>query len=91
MIRILFLTGHIHRFQILSRDLKARVLPAPVFYAGSIECTSFAEKNEKKGYLILEFELEPWKGGILKQMKGDRQELYENKQVPTTKTGILSR
>jgi len=30
----------------------------PVFYPGSIERTSFAEKNESKGYLILEFETE---------------------------------
>jgi exonuclease SbcD len=50
------LAGHIHRFQILTRDLKTRTLPAPVFYPGSIERTSFAERNEKKGYLILEFE-----------------------------------
>ncbi len=31
-------------------------LNAPVFYPGSIERTSFAEKDEPKGYLILEFE-----------------------------------
>jgi hypothetical protein len=29
--------------------LKASVLPAPVFYPGSIDRTSFAERNEKKG------------------------------------------
>ena len=61
------LAGHIHRFQVLFRDLKAGALTAPVFYAGSIERTSFAEKNENKGYLILEFELGALKGGILKQ------------------------
>jgi DNA repair protein SbcD/Mre11 len=49
------LAGHIHRFQVLTRDLKAKSLNAPVFYPGSIERTSFAEKDEKKGYLILEF------------------------------------
>ena len=49
------LSGHIHRFQVLTRDLKGRMLPAPIFYPGSIERTSFAEKNETKGYLILEF------------------------------------
>jgi len=48
--------GHIHRFQALTRDLKGRSLNAPVFYPGSIERISFAERNEKKGYLILEFE-----------------------------------
>jgi DNA repair exonuclease SbcCD nuclease subunit len=50
------LAGHIHRFQVLTKDLKDRALQAPVFYPGSIERTSFAEKNEKKGYLILQFE-----------------------------------
>ncbi len=48
--------GHIHRFQVLTRDLKGRSLNAPVFYPGSIERTSFAERNEKKGYVTLEFE-----------------------------------
>jgi DNA repair exonuclease SbcCD nuclease subunit len=50
------LSGHIHRHQILRRDLKGRPMPAPVFYPGSIERTSFAEKNEKKGYLTLVIE-----------------------------------
>jgi len=50
------LSGHIHRFQVLTRDLKGRPLPTPIFYPGAIERTSFAEKNETKGYLILEFE-----------------------------------
>ena len=48
--------GHIHRFQVLTRDLRGNSLNAPVFYPGSIERTSFAERNEKKGYLTLEFE-----------------------------------
>jgi exonuclease SbcD len=47
------LSGHIHRHQVLKRDLRGRPFPAPVFYPGSIERTSFAEKDEKKGYLIL--------------------------------------
>ena len=50
------LNGHIHRHQVLTRDLKSRPLTAPVFYPGSIERTSFAEKDEPKGYLILEIE-----------------------------------
>jgi DNA repair exonuclease SbcCD nuclease subunit len=47
--------------------LQAKALLTPVFYPGSIERTSFAEKNEHKGYLILEFELDALKGGILRQ------------------------
>jgi DNA repair exonuclease SbcCD nuclease subunit len=50
------LAGHIHRFQVLHKDLKGKTLNAPVFYPGSIERTSFAEKDEPKGYLTLEFE-----------------------------------
>ena len=50
------LSGHIHRFQVLTRDLKKRPLNAPVFYPGSIERTSFAEKRESKGYLTIDIE-----------------------------------
>ena len=48
------LAGHIHRHQVLINDLSGRPLRVPVFYPGSIERTSYAEKDESKGYLILE-------------------------------------
>jgi DNA repair exonuclease SbcCD nuclease subunit len=47
------LSGHIHRSQILTKDLQGRSLKVPVFYPGSLERTSFAEKNEHKGFMIL--------------------------------------
>jgi DNA repair protein SbcD/Mre11 len=47
------LSGHIHRHQVLTQDLEGRKLAAPVFYPGSTERTSFAEREETKGYLIL--------------------------------------
>jgi DNA repair exonuclease SbcCD nuclease subunit len=47
------LAGHIHRHQILSRDLSGRPLPVPVLYPGSIERTSIAEIDEPKGFLML--------------------------------------
>jgi exonuclease SbcD len=50
------LAGHIHRSQVLEHDLRGRPMAAPVLYPGSIERTSFAERNEPKGYLILDFE-----------------------------------
>jgi len=50
------LSGHIHRYQVLRKNLRGEFLPAPVFYPGSIERTSFAEKDEQKGYLILEID-----------------------------------
>ena len=62
------LSGHIHRFQVLAKDREGKALRAPVFYPGSIERTSFAEKNEKKGYLILEFEKGWVKGQPVKTM-----------------------
>jgi len=46
-----FLSGHIHRSQVLTHDLRGGRLPAPVLYPGSIERTSFAERNEEKGAL----------------------------------------
>jgi len=51
------LAGHIHRFQVLTKDLQGNPIPTPVFYPGSTERTSFVEKDEAKGYLILEIEL----------------------------------
>ncbi len=47
------LSGHIHRAQVLTHDTGNKKLPAPVIYAGSIERTSFAEKDEDKGYFII--------------------------------------
>jgi len=50
------LAGHVHRAQVLTRDLAGRRLATPVFYAGSVERTSFAERGETKGCLRLELE-----------------------------------
>ena len=49
------LSGHIHRRQVLTHDLGGRPMAAPVFYPGSVERTSFAERDEPKGYVWLEF------------------------------------
>lgn len=61
------LCGHIHRSQVLTRDLAGNRLAAPVLYPGSVERTSFAERDEPKGYLILEFEEDSKSGGRLVQ------------------------
>jgi exonuclease SbcD len=50
------LSGHVHRAQVLTRDLRGRRLPVPVVYAGSIERTSFVERNETKGFWTLVIE-----------------------------------
>lgn len=50
------LAGHIHRFQVLTVDLRGRPLATPVLYPGSIERTSFAEQGEPKGYLMLQLD-----------------------------------
>jgi len=47
------LSGHIHRHQVLTTDLRGRPLAAPVLYPGSIERTAFAEAGEPKGYLVV--------------------------------------
>jgi exonuclease SbcD len=47
------LAGHIHRAQVLTRDLSGRPLAAPVVYPGSVERTAFAERYEPKGYAIV--------------------------------------
>jgi DNA repair exonuclease SbcCD nuclease subunit len=51
------LAGHIHRAQLLTHDLAKRPLAAPVIYPGSVERTSFAERNEEKSYVILNINL----------------------------------
>ncbi|MDX1393018.1 MAG: DNA repair exonuclease [Gemmatimonadota bacterium] len=48
------LSGHIHRHQVLERDLAGHPAPAPVIYPGSVERTAFAERFEPKGYCLLE-------------------------------------
>ncbi len=48
------LSGHIHRAQVLTEDLAGRPLPSPVFYPGAVERTSYAERDEVKGYMVLE-------------------------------------
>ena len=63
------LSGHIHRFQVLTKDLKEKALPAPVFYPGAIERTSFAEKKEQKGYLTLELAKDGLKSGRLSRWR----------------------
>lgn len=47
------LSGHIHRAQLLTRDLQGRPLGIPVIYPGSVERTSFAERDEQKAFAIL--------------------------------------
>lgn len=46
-------TGHIHRAQVLRRDHHRNMLSAPVIYPGSVERTSWAERDEAKGYVIV--------------------------------------
>jgi exonuclease SbcD len=59
------LSGHIHRAQVLRRDLVGRPLAAPVVYPGAIERTAFVERLEAKGYVQLEVALDgPARGQI---------------------------
>jgi DNA repair exonuclease SbcCD nuclease subunit len=57
------LSGHIHRAQVLVRDLAGRPLASPVVFAGSTDRTSFAERNEPKGTFLLELERNGALGG----------------------------
>lgn len=49
----LVLSGHIHRHQII--NIKNEDKTIPFVYSGSTEKTSFAEKGEQKGFVVLEF------------------------------------
>ncbi|UCG93339.1 MAG: DNA repair exonuclease [candidate division WOR-3 bacterium] len=50
------LNGHMHRFQVLEKDLRGKPVATPILYSGSTERTSFAEKDEKKGYVTLDIQ-----------------------------------
>lgn len=47
------LSGHMHRAQVITTDLCGKSLSTPVLYPGSVERTSFAERNERKGHLVV--------------------------------------
>ena len=53
------LSGHIHRHQVLTRDLRGASIRAPILYPGSIERTSFAEANETKGFMTVDLTCDP--------------------------------
>lgn len=61
------LSGHIHRHQILATNLGGDPLPTPILFPGSIERTSFAEKDEPKGFLVLEIKRGDAVGGCLER------------------------
>jgi DNA repair exonuclease SbcCD nuclease subunit len=76
------LCGHIHRSQVLARDLAGNRLAAPVLYPGSVERTSLAEREEPKGYLILELEADLENGG--------RLENWEFRELPARPMDTLT-
>ena len=47
------LSGHIHRHQVITNDLRGRAIDTPILYPGSIERTSLAEIDETKGFMLL--------------------------------------
>ncbi len=52
-----YLSGHIHRHQILwKQEPDIDQSQIPIIYPGSIERTSFAERNEEKGFVVLTLE-----------------------------------
>ncbi len=48
------LCGHIHRHQVITRDLSGARLTVPVYMAGSIDRTAFAERFEDKGVIYFD-------------------------------------
>lgn len=73
-------SGHIHRQQVLTRDLARRPLATPVLYPGSIERTAFAEANEPKGYLVVRVGAPP--GGKPAASVGGARVAWEFRKLP---------
>ena len=69
--------SHIHRGQRLSRCLDGTPFAAPVFYPGSVERTSFAERFETKGYLVL-------------HARAGRVETFDWRPLPTQPPRLLA-
>ena len=65
------LSGHIHRMQILPKNFENTSSYPPLIYPGSIERTSFAEKDEEKGFYKINFNnnREVWNLGKLEFIK----------------------
>lgn len=80
----IILSGHIHRHQIISKNSRGIPLPSQILYSGSTERTSFAEKDEDKGYIKLEFKLpegrkkETFKWSFVKLKTRPMSKLYLN-------------
>ncbi len=85
------LAGHIHRHQVLTRDLAGRELAAPVLYPGAIERTSFAERGEIKGYLMLEIEPDAACGGRLRRWELCTLPAREMRVVTVSASGLDGR
>jgi len=67
------LSGHLHRSQVLVRDLSGRSLGSPVLFSGSTDRTSFAERDEPKGTLMLEVD---------RRGAGDATTSWEFRELP---------
>lgn len=63
------LSGHVHRSQTLTKDLAGRRFETPVIYPGSVERTSFAEREEEKHYAILQVASAEPNGGELVDLR----------------------
>jgi len=63
------LSGHIHRAQVLTCDRARAPLAAPVIYPGSVERTSWAERDEGKGFAILTIDDRGPSAGMLSNLE----------------------
>jgi DNA repair exonuclease SbcCD nuclease subunit len=69
------LAGHVHRQQILTGRRRSQPNNRRVIYSGSTERTSFAEKDEEKGYFDITFD----------RTNGDRWDMgsFKFKRLPS--------
>jgi DNA repair exonuclease SbcCD nuclease subunit len=63
------LAGHIHRRQVLRRAPNGRRMAAPILYPGSVERTSSAERDEPKGYMVIDMEAGSADGGRISAVR----------------------
>lgn len=84
------LAGHVHRYQVLMKGLNGLPLKTPVLIPGSIERTSFAEKDEMKGYLILEIDPFTRIGSVLSRWHFHALPVRPMERITLDVTGLSS-
>ncbi|MCB0689695.1 MAG: metallophosphoesterase family protein [Saprospiraceae bacterium] len=83
-----YLSGHIHRHQILKISGNAGV-ETPFIYPGSIERTAFAERFEEKGFMYLHFDERGLHNFNFEKLPSRPMHIISIKEEPCSKDALI--